>query len=149
MISMLCSLSIGQMWAGTKRIYCEYSAVSSWWGNDGRTATPYIYAWGGGKAAKKYTMVATGISNLVRCDIDDYHTDLLFYRSSSKDGSWDNQSVDINISSNNRWSISSDTDNGKQKITNQQRYAPGTAIDGLGHIRPMSSRFWKHLPYMV
>lgn len=135
MISMLCSLSIGHMWAGTKRIYCEYSAVSSWWGNDGRTATPYIYAWGGGKAAKKYTMVATGISNLVRCDIDDYHTDLLFYRSLSKDGGWDNQSVDINISSNNRWSISSDTDNGKQKITNQQRYAPGTAIDGLVDIK--------------
>lgn len=135
LISMLCSLSIGHMWAGTKRIYCEYSAVSSWWGNDGRTATPYIYAWGGGKAAKKYTMVATGISNLVRCDIDDYHTDLLFYRSSSKDGDWDNQSVDINISSNNRWSISSNTDNGKQKITNQQRYAPGTAIDGLLDIK--------------
>ena len=42
---------------------------------------------------------------------------------------------DINISSNNRWSISSNTDNGKQKITNQQRYAPGTAIDGLVDIK--------------
>ena len=149
MISMLCSLSIGHMWAGTKRIYCEYSAVSSWWGNDGRTATPYIYAWGGGKAAKKYTMVATGISNLVRCDIDDYHTDLLFYRSSSKDGDWDNQSVDINISSNNRWSISSDTDNGKQKITNQQRYAPGTAIDGLVDIKNPHNQMFTNGEYSV
>lgn len=146
---MLCPLTIGQMWAGTKRIYCEYSAVSSWWGNDGRTATPYIYAWGGGKAAKKYTMVATGISNLVRCDIDDYHTDLLFYRSSSEDGGWDNQSVDINISSNNRWSISSNTDNGKQKITNQQRYAPGTAIDGLVDIKNPHNQMFTNGEYSV
>ena len=132
---MLCPLTIGQMWAGTKRIYCEYSAVSSWWGNDGRTATPYVYAWGGAEGAKKYSATATGTANLVYYEINDDHTDLLFYRSSSEDGSWDNQSVDINISSNNRWSISSNTDNGKQKITNQQRYAPGTAIDGLLDIK--------------
>ena len=135
LISMLCPLTIGQMWAGTKRIYCEYSAVSSWWGNDGRTATPYVYAWGGAEGAKKYSATATGTANLVYYEINDDHTDLLFYRSSSEDGSWDNQSVDINISSNNRWSISSNTDNGKQKITNQQRYAPGTAIDGLLDIK--------------
>lgn len=147
---LLFALGVGQMWGeGTKRIYCEYSAVSSWWGNDGRTATPYIYAWGGGKAAKKYTMVATGISNLVRCDIDDYHTDLLFYRSSSEDGGWDNQSVDINISSNNRWSISSNTDNGKQKITNQQRYAPGTAIDGLVDIKNPHNQMFTNGEYSV
>ena len=50
---LLFALGLGEMWAdGTKRIYCEYSNVSSWWGNDGRTATPYIYAWGGGCAIK-------------------------------------------------------------------------------------------------
>ena len=135
LISMLCPLTVGQMWAGTKRIYCEYSAVSSWWGNDGRTATPYIYAWGGGKAAKKYTMVATGISNLVRCDIDDYHTDLLFYRSSSKDGDWDNQTTDIAINSDNRWSILDSETEGKKNVGSNQRYAPGTAIDGLLDIK--------------
>ena len=129
MISMLCSLSIGHMWAGTKRIYCEYSGVSSWWG------TVYVYAWGGGKDAKKYTMVATGTTNLVRCDIDDYHTDLLFYKSSTQGGSWETQSVDVSISSNNRWSLGDGGYGNKATISNQQRYAPGTAIDGLVDIK--------------
>lgn len=45
---LLFALGVGQMWGeGTKRIYCEYSAVSSWWGS-----TVYIYAWGGGCAIK-------------------------------------------------------------------------------------------------
>ncbi len=126
---MLCSLSIGHMWAGTKRIYCEYSGVSSWWG------TVYVYAWGGGKDAKKYTMVATGTTNLVRCDIDDYHTDLLFYKSSTQGGSWETQSVDVSISSNNRWSLGDGGYGNKATISNQQRYAPGTAIDGLVDIK--------------
>ena len=129
LISMLCSLSIGHMWAGTKRIYCEYSGVSSWWG------TVYVYAWGGGKDAKKYTMVATGTTNLVRCDIDDYHTDLLFYKSSTQGGSWETQSVDVSISSNNRWSLGDGGYGNKATISNQQRYAPGTAIDGLVDIK--------------
>ncbi len=96
---MLFSLTIGQMWAGTKRIYCEYSGVSSWWG------TVYVHAWGGGKDEKKYTMEATGTTNLLRCDIDDYHTNLLFYRADSQGGSWIQQSVDVTIGSNNRWSL--------------------------------------------
>lgn len=129
LISMLFSLTIGQMWAGTKRIYCEYSGVSSWWG------TVYVYAWGGGKDAKKYTMVATGTTNLVRCDIDDYHTDLLFYKSSTQGGSWETQSVDVSISSNNRWSLGDGGYGNKATISNQQRYAPGTAIDGLLDIK--------------
>ena len=146
---MLCPLTIGQMWAGTKRIYCEYSAVSSWWGNDGRTATPYIYAWGGGKAAKKYTMVATGISNLVRCDIDDYHTDLLFYRSSSEDGDWDNQTTDIAINSDNRWSILDSETEGKKNVGSNQRYAPGTAIDGLVDIKNPHNQMFTNGEYSV
>lgn len=129
LISMLFSLTIGQMWAGTKRIYCEYSGVSSWWG------TVYVYAWGGEKDAKKYTMVATGTTNLVRCDIDDYHTDLLFYKSSTQEGSWETQSVDVSISSNNRWSLGDGGYGNKATISNQQRYAPGTAIDGLVDIK--------------
>ena len=57
-------MGVGPLWAGTKRIYCEYSAVSGWWGNDDRTAIPYVYAWGGGHEAKKYTMTATGTTDL-------------------------------------------------------------------------------------
>lgn len=118
------------MWAGTKRIYCEYSAVSSWWGS-----TVYVYAWGGGHDAKKYTMTATGTTDLMRCDIDDYHTNLLFYKLDSEGGSWSKQSNDVTIGSNNRWSMQ---DGGWDKnctINNQQRYAPGTAIDGLVDIK--------------
>lgn len=123
-------MSVSQMWGtGTKRIYCEYSGVSSWWG------TVYIYAWGGGKSAKKYTAEATGTANLVRCDIDDYHTDLLFYKSNSQDGSWETQSVDVSIGSNNRWSLGDGGYGNKGTISNQQRYAPGTAIDGLLDIK--------------
>lgn len=143
LISMLCSLSIGQMWAGTKRIYCEYSGVSSWWG------TVYVYAWGGGKDAKKYTMVATGTTNLVRCDIDDYHTDLLFYKSSTQGGSWETQSVDVSISSNNRWSLGDGGYGNKATISNQQRYAPGTAIDGLVDIKNPHNQMFTNGEYSV
>lgn len=124
-LTMLFTLGVGEIWAGTKRVYCEYSGVSSWW------STIYVYAWGGGKDPKKYTMVSTGTSNLVRCDIDDYHTDLLFYKSTSQGGSWETQSVDVSIGSNNRWSLGDGGWGNKGTISNQQRYAPGTAIDGL------------------
>ena len=132
---MLCPLTIGQMWAGTKRIYCEYSAVSSWWGNDGRTATPYVYAWGGAEGAKKYSATATGTANLVYYEINDDHTDLLFYRSTSEGGGWDNQTTDIAINSDNRWSILDSETEGKKNVGSNQRYAPGTAIDGLVDIK--------------
>jgi len=121
----------GNAWGGTKRIYCEYSDVSSWWGNDGRTAIPYIYAWGGDQDAKKYTMTATGTSNLAYCDIDDYHTSLLFFRSTSQTGSWDNQTVDVTIGSNNRWSVLDSKTDSKNNISNAQRWVPGVCIDGL------------------
>ena len=131
LVSLLLTLGVGNVWAGTKRIYVEYSAVSGWWGNDGRTAIPYIYAWGGGHDAKKYTMTATGTSNLAYCDIDDYHESLLFFRSTSQTGSWDNQTVDVTIGSNNRWSIlNTDTDS-KKNIGSAQRWTPSVAIDGL------------------
>ena len=125
----LLTVGVGNAWAGTKRIYCEYSGVSSWW------STIYVYAWGGGHEAKKYTMTATGTSNLVYCDIDDYHTDLLFFKSDSQTGSWETQSVDVSISSNNRWSLGDGGYGNKGTISNQQRYAPGTAIDGLVDIK--------------
>lgn len=125
----LLTVGVGNTWGGTKRIYCEYSGVSSWW------STIYVYAWGGGHEAKKYTMTATGTSNLVYCDIDDYHTDLLFFKSNSQTGSWETQSVDVSISSNNRWSLGDGGWGQKGTISNQQRYAPGTAIDGLVDIK--------------
>lgn len=80
-------------------------------------------------------MTATGTSNLAYCDIDDYHTDLLFYRSTTESGSWDNQTVDISIGSNNRWSILDSETDGKKNVGSAQRYAPGTAIDGLVDIK--------------
>ena len=125
----LMTVGVGNAWGGTKRIYCEYSGVSSWW------STIYVYAWGGEHGAKKYTMTATGTSNLVYCDIDDYHTDLLFFKSNSQTGSWETQSVDVSISSNNRWSLGDGGWGNKGTISNQQRYAPGTAIDGLVDIK--------------
>lgn len=141
---LLFALGVGQMWGeGTKRIYCEYSNVSSWWG------TVYVYAWGGGKDAKKYTMVATGTTNLVRCDIDDYHTDLLFYKSSTQGGSWETQSVDVSISSNNRWSLGDGGYGNKATISNQQRYAPGTAIDGLVDIKNPHNQMFTNGEYSV
>lgn len=129
LVLCLLTLCVGNMWGGTKRIYCEYSDVSSWW------STIYVYAWGGEHDAKKYTMTATGTSNLVYCDIDDYHTDLLFFKSNSQTGSWETQSVDVSISSNNRWSLGDGGWGNKGTISNQQRYAPGTAIDGLVDIK--------------
>lgn len=129
LVLCLLTLCVGNMWGGTKRIYCEYSGVSSWW------STIYVYAWGGEHDAKKYTMTATGTSNLVYCDIDDYHTDLLFFKSNSQTGSWETQSVDVSISSNNRWSLGDGGWGNKGTISNQQRYAPGTAIDGLVDIK--------------
>lgn len=125
----LMTVGVGNSWGGTKRIYCEYTGVSSWW------STIYVYAWGGEHDAKKYTMTATGTSNLVYCDIDDYHTDLLFFKSNSQTGSWETQSVDVSISSNNRWSLGDGGWGNKGTISNQQRYAPGTAIDGLVDIK--------------
>ncbi len=146
---MLFSLTIGQMWAGTKRIYCEYSAVSSWWGNDGRTATPYVYAWGGAEGAKKYSATATGTENLVYYEINDDHTNLLFYRSTSKDGKWDNQTTDIAINSDNRWSILDSETNGKKNVGSNQRYAPGTAIDGLVDIKNPHNQMFTNGEYSV
>lgn len=139
----LLTVGVGNAWAGTKRIYCEYSGVSNWWG------TVYVYAWGGGKDAKKYTMVATGTTNLVRCDIDDYHTDLLFYKSSTQGGSWETQSVDVSISSNNRWSLGDGGYGNKATISNQQRYAPGTAIDGLVDIKNPHNQMFTDGEYSV
>lgn len=128
---LLFAFGVGEMWAdGTKRIYCEYSNVSSWWGS-----TVYVYAWGGGHDAKKYTMTATGTTDLMRCDIDDYHTNLLFYKSDSEGGSWTKQSNDVTIGSNNRWSMQDGGWEQNCTINNEQRYAPGTAIDGLVDIK--------------
>ncbi len=142
---LLLTLGIGEMWGeGTKRIYCEYSNVSSWWGR-----TVYVYAWGGGHDAKKYTMTATGTTDLMRCDIDDYHTNLLFYKSDSEGGSWSKQSNDVTIGSNNRWSMQ---DGGWDKnctINNQQRYAPGTAIDGLVDIKNPHNQMFTNGEYSV
>lgn len=142
---LLFALGLGEMWGeGTKRIYCEYSAVSSWWGS-----TVYVYAWGGGHDAKKYTMTATGTTDLMLCDIDDYHTNLLFYKSDSEGGSWSKQSNDVTIGSNNRWSMQ---DGGWDKnctIDNQQRYAPGTAIDGLVDIKNPHNQMFTNGEYSV
>lgn len=129
-IALLLTFGVGNVWAGTKRIYCEYSAVSRWWGS-----TVYVYAWGGGHDAKKYTMTATGTTDLMRCDIDDYHTNLLFYKSDSVGGPWSKQSNDVTIGSNNRWSMQDGGWDNNCTINNEQRYAPGTAIDGLVDIK--------------
>lgn len=60
---------------------------------------------------------------------------MLFYRSTSEGGGWDNQTTDIAINSDNRWSILDSETEGKKNVGSNQRYAPGTAIDGLVDIK--------------
>ena len=142
---LLFILSIGQMWAGNRRIYFDYSAVT-WWidytnlGTGDKHGDGYagVHCWNN-SGSHDYTMDAVaGESNLLYCDIDDSYTDLCFFRA-AKDNTWWNKTFDYNgIGSYNRFKVKSESikDGGIDKFYWADsdaaiRWVPGVCIDGL------------------
>ena len=125
----LMTVGVGEMWAGTKRIYCYYDYVR-WWADDG--CKMCLHAWGSSTlGAADFEMEATDTPYLLVYDLDDSYTSLCFFRGPDVDvNKKTNQTVDITIGSNNRWEIWTDTDNSNQKV-GAMRWTPSPAIDGL------------------
>lgn len=136
---MLCPLTIGQMWAGTKRIYFDYSAVSTDW--PAASARMRVHCWGGDVDGADYDMSAvTGELNLIYADIDEGHTSLCFFRQDPNSNDWWNQTQDWGtIGSNNRFKIKNQkgtygSDDGKYLWADTDagtRWAQSASIDGL------------------
>lgn len=139
----LCLLTaeIGQMRAGTRRIYFDYSAVS-WWKDytnlNSGAGFAKVHCWGGNSGDQDYTMSAlAGQTDLAYCDIDDGWTNICFFRCGS-DGTWWTKTHNYDgIGSNNRFKIKNDADNDgidKYKWADSGaaiRWVPGVSIDGL------------------
>ncbi len=139
----LCLLTaeVGQMRAGTRRIYFDYSAVS-WWKDytnlNSGAGFAKVHCWGGNSGDQDYTMSAlAGQTDLAYCDIDDGWTNICFFRCGS-DGTWWTKTHNYDgIGSNNRFKIKNDADNDgidKYKWADSGaaiRWVPGVSIDGL------------------
>ena len=141
LFTLLFTLGVGQMWAGTKRIYFDYSLVTMWsdYTNlSGGAGFACVHCWGGKEGDADYTMsVVEGESYLACCDIDDGWTDVCFYRKGS-DGSWWTKTFDYNsFGSKNYFKIKNEsvTDGiDKYKWDSATRWAPGVCIDGLINV---------------
>ena len=121
-LALLLTVGVADAWAGTKRIYFDYSAVT-WWSDyttlsDG-AGYARVHCWGGNTGYGDYTMSPVeGQTYLAYCDIDDGWTSLCFYRCGS-DYSWWTKTADYNtIGSNNRFKIK----NSSEKDGNIDRY---------------------------
>lgn len=148
---LLFALGIGQMWAGNRRIYFDYSLVTMWddYTNlSGGAGFACVHCWGGNEGAADYTMsVVEGKSYLACCDIDDGWTHMCFYRKGS-DGTWWTKTFDYdNFGSKNYFKIKNDSekDGGidKYKWDSATRWVPGVCIDGLinvnnPHLQPFT-----------
>ncbi len=148
---LLFALGVGQMWAGNRRIYFDYSLVTMWddYTNlSGGAGFACVHCWGGNEGAADYTMsVVEGKSYLACCDIDDEWTHMCFYRKGS-DGTWWTKTFDYdNFGSKNYFKIKNDSekDGGidKYKWDSATRWVPGVCIDGLinvnnPHLQPFT-----------
>ncbi|MBR6065792.1 MAG: InlB B-repeat-containing protein [Paludibacteraceae bacterium] len=137
--ALLITMGAGQMWAGNRRIYFDYSLVTMWddYTNlSGGAGFACVHCWGGKEGDADYTMsVVEGESYLACCDIDEGWTNVCFYRKGS-DGSWWTKTFDYNsFGSKNYFKIKneSEKDGGidKYKWDSATRWAPGVCIDGL------------------
>ncbi len=129
---LLFAFGVGEMWAGTKRIYCYYNYVQ-WWDDD--DCKMCLHAWGSSTlGAADFEMEATDTPYLLVYDLDDSYTSICFFRGPKVDVSKkNNQTVDITIGSNNRWEIW-DSKTGDNQNVGAMRWTPGPAIDGLVDI---------------
>lgn len=141
----LLTMGVGNVWAGTRRIYFDYSAVS-WWKDftnlNSGAGFAKVHCWGGNTGDQDYTMSAVaGQTDLAYCDIDDGWTNICFFRCGSE-GTWWTKTHDYNgIGSNNRFKIKNeaDNDNGMDKYRwadsgGAIRWVPGVCIDGLVNV---------------
>jgi len=138
LLTILLSLGVGNAWAGNRRIYFDYSAVS-WWKDYTNLSSGAGYAkvhcWGGNENNQDYTMsVVDGETDVAYCDIDDGWTSICFFRCGS-DGTWWTKTYNYdNIGSNNYFKIKNDHDTDgidRYKWDSATRWVPGVSIDGL------------------
>lgn len=136
---LLFALGVGDVWAGNRRIYFDYSLVTMWddYTNlSGGEGFACVHCWGGNEGDADYTMsVVEGESNLAFCDIDEGWTNVCFYRKGSN-GSWWTKTFDYNsFGSKNYFKIKNDSEKDgvidKYKWDSATRWAPGVCIDGL------------------
>ncbi len=129
---------ISEMWAGTKRIYFDYSNVTTWTDDNAKLG---VHCWGGDVTGADYDMYPVeGQSNLIFADIDEGHASLCFYRKNPENVEWWNQTQDWGtIGTYNRFKIKNSkgeygTDANKYLWADSEsaiRWTPSPAIDGL------------------
>lgn len=136
---LLFAFGVGEIWAGNRRIYFDYSLVTMWsdfTNLSGGAGFACVHCWGGKEGDADYTMsVVEGETYLACCDIDEGWTNVCFYRKGS-DGSWWTKTFDYNsFGSKNYFKIKNDSekdgDIDKYKWDSATRWAPGVCIDGL------------------
>ena len=132
-------------YAGTRRVYFDYSAVS-WWKNSTTIADPnntnYVvcHAWNGSGSTDYEMHAVAGETDLAYCDINDSYTDLCFGRGTLAGSGWWNSTANrSDVGTNNRFKVKNATgewgdDKGKYLWADSGagvRWAPGSTIDGL------------------
>ncbi|MBR4432346.1 MAG: InlB B-repeat-containing protein [Paludibacteraceae bacterium] len=139
LFTLLLTLGVSSVWAGNRRIYFDYSAVS-WWKDytnlNSGAGFAKVHCWGGNTGDQDYTLSAVdGQTDLAYCDIDDGWTNICFFRCGS-DGTWWTKTYNYdNFGSKNYFKIKDDhdTDGGldRYKWDSATRWNPGVCIDGL------------------
>ena len=134
LFALLCTLGVGEMWGGTKRIYFDYSGYSDW---PDASAKAIAHTWNS-SGSHDYTMTRVAADQYYYYDIDDSYTDICFKREGPKGEDW-GWTHTWSIGSNNRFKIKLEwgeygTDEGKLLPADSNdaiRWAPGSTIDGL------------------
>ena len=80
LFTLLLTLGVSSVWAGNRRIYFDYSAVS-WWKDytnlNSGAGFAKVHCWGGNTGDQDYTLSAVdGQTDLAYCDIDDGWTNI-------------------------------------------------------------------------
>ncbi|MBQ8939995.1 MAG: InlB B-repeat-containing protein [Paludibacteraceae bacterium] len=137
--ALLITFGVGNAWAGTRRIYFDYSAVTMWkdfTNLNGGEGHAKVHCWGGSTGDQDYELSQVeGEDYLAYCDIDDGWTNIMFYRCGSDNAWWTKTFNYENIGSNNYFKIKNETEKDgtldKYKWDYAQRWTPSPAIDGL------------------
>ena len=144
---LLFALGVGQMWAGTKRIYFDYSDLQ-WWDDNTKVLDEnnngYVgcHAWNNSANSDYQMHLVDGENYVVYCDIDDSYTSFLIFRGTQltpSQGVWDETDKWATISTNNRFKVRNykgtvGEANGKWLWAESgagTRWAPSACIDGL------------------
>jgi len=97
MLIMLLTLGVGQMWGGTKRVYCKVN--NGTWLDAG--AKVNVHYWGGSSSTSwpGTSMTASGTANVYYADIPDNSTNFVFARVNPNNSSeyWGHKTSDLSF----------------------------------------------------